>query len=294
MDLLRRTIPITTPAPEMERHQSWRMRDIFEDIFENQPLDPMESARHNMRPNLRTRFYKEASAGDHKGEGGFAVLLDGRPVRSPARKLVAAPARELAQAIVAEWQAQDKFVDPATMPLTRLANSIIDGVVTAPEPVAAEIEKYLRTDMLFYRAPEPEGLVALQRQHWDPVIAWARDTFNVRFVLAEGVVHVEQPAESVAKTRAAIFANVGDIADDIVATWRLGALHVATGLTGSALLALALAAGRLSPDDAWTAAHVDEDWNIDFWGRDELALDRRAFRRKEFDAAALVLAALRA
>ena len=270
------------------------MRDIFEDIFQNQPLDPMESARRNMRPKLRTRFYKEASAGDHEGEGGFAVLLDGRPVRSPARKLVAAPKRELAQAIAAEWQAQDKVVDPATMPLARLANSIIDGVVTAPEPVAAEIERYLGTDMLFYRAPEPDGLVALQRQHWDPVIAWARDAFDARFVLAEGAVHVEQPAESVAKTCAVIFADVGDTAGDIVAAWRLGALHVATGLTGSALLALALAAGRLSPDDAWTAAHVDEDWNIHFWGRDELALYHRAFRRKEFDAAALVLAALRA
>jgi chaperone required for assembly of F1-ATPase len=268
------------------------MRDIFEDIFENQPLDPMESARRNLRPNLRTRFYNEASAGDHKGddEGGFAVLLDGRPVRSPSRKLVAAPKRELAQAIAAEWQAQDKVVDPAVMPLTRLANSIIDGVVPAPEPVAAEIEKYLGTDMLFYRAPEPEGLIALQRQHWDPVIAWAHEAFGARFVLAEGVVHVEQPAESLAKARAVISANVGAT----LSAWRLGALHVATGLTGSALLALALDAGRLAPDDAWTAAHVDEDWNMDFWGRDEQAADRRAFRRKEFDAAALVLAALRA
>jgi len=268
------------------------MRDIFEDIFENQPLDPMESARRNLRPNLRTRFYKEATAGEHKteGEGYFAVLLDGKPVRSPARKLLAAPHRELAQAIAAEWQMQDKVVDPATMPLTRLANSIIDGVVPAPEPVAAEIAKYLGTDMLFYRAPEPAGLIALQTQHWDPVIAWARDAFGARFVLTEGVVHVEQPAESLAKTRAVIFANVGDTAGG----WRLGALHVATGLTGSALLALALNDGQLSPDDAWTAGHVDEDWNVGFWGRDEQALERRAFRRREFDAAALVLAALRA
>jgi chaperone required for assembly of F1-ATPase len=270
------------------------MRDIFEDIFENQPLDPMESARRNMRPNLRTRFYKEASAGDHSGDGGFAVLLDGKPVRSPARKLVAAPRRELAQAIAAEWQAQDKVVNPAVMPLTRLANSIIDGVVPAPEPVAAEIEKYLGTDMLFYRAPEPAGLIALQRQHWDPVIAWAHETFGARFVLAEGVVHVEQLAESLAKTRAVISANVGNTTGSVASAWRLGALHVATALTGSALLALALDAGRLSSDAAWTAAHVDEDWNMGFWGRDELELERRAFRRKEFDAAALVLAALRA
>ena len=109
-------------------------------------------------------------------------------------------------------------------------------------------------------------------------------------MLAEGVIHIEQPAESLAKARVVISANVRDV----IGAWRLGALHVATGLTGSALLALALAAGRLSPDEAWTAAHVDEDWNMGFWGRDEQAADRRAFRRREFDAAALVLAAFRA
>ncbi len=266
------------------------MRDIFAEIFENQPLDPMEAARRSMRSNLRARFYKDASAAEHRneGEGGYPVLLDGRPVRSPARKPLAAPAKELAQAIAAEWQAQDKVIDPAAMPLTRLANSIIDGVVAAPEPVAAEIEKYLGTDMLFYRAAEPEGLVALQRQHWDPVIEWAHETFGARFVLAEGVMHIEQPKESIAEARVAI-ATTGDV----IGAWRLGALHVVTALTGSALLALALAAGHLTPDGAWTAAHVDEDWNMQFWGRDDLALERRAYRRKEFDAAAAALAALR-
>ena len=269
------------------------MRDIFEEIFENQPLDPMEAARRNMRTNLRARFYKEASASEQKSEGqgegsGFAVLLDGRAVRSPARKPLAAPRRELALAIAAEWHAQEKVIDPGVMPLTRLANSIIDGVVPAPQPVADEIEKYLGTDMLFYRAADPDGLVALQRQHWDPVLDWAHDSFGARFVLAEGVMHVAQPAESIAKARGAISSG-----SDIAGAWRLGALHVVTAITGSALLALALAEGRLASDAVWTAAHVDEDWNMQFWGRDELALERRAYRRKEFDAAAAVLAALR-
>jgi len=140
MGLLRRTIPITHCDPICAGNPRQnpmtpirRMRDIFEDIFENQPLDPMESARRNMRPNLRARFYKDASVGDQEGEGGFAVLLDGRPVRSPARKLLAAPRRELAQAIAAEWQAQEKVIDPAAMPLTRLANSIIDWRDPAPQ-----------------------------------------------------------------------------------------------------------------------------------------------------------------
>jgi chaperone required for assembly of F1-ATPase len=261
------------------------MRDIFEDIFANQPLDPREAARRSLRPNLRARFYKEATAGE--GEGGFAVLLDGRGIRTPARKPLAAPVRPLAQAIADEWSAQEKVVDPGAMPLTRLANSIIDGVAPAPAPVADEIEKYLGTDMLFYRASEPEALVALQRQHWDPVVAWARDALGARFVLAEGVMHVAQPREGIAAARATISGT-----NDASGHWRLGALNVATTITGSALLALALAEGRLSPDDVWTAAHVDEDWNMQFWGRDELALERRNYRRKEFDAAAIILAAL--
>ena len=168
------------------------MRDIFEEIFENQPLDPTESARRNMRPKLRARFYQEATVGE--GPEGFPVLLDGRPVRTPARRLLAAPVRGLAEAMAAEWDAQQDKVDPAAMPLTRLANSIIDGVAPAPEPVAAEIEKYLGTDLLFYRAAEPDGLVASQRQHWDPIVEWARDTLGARFVLVEGVMHVAAAA----------------------------------------------------------------------------------------------------
>ena len=134
------------------------MRDIFEEIFENQPLDPSKSARRNMRPKLRKRFYQAVTVGE--GPEGFPVLLDGRPVRTPARRSLAAPARELAQALASEWDAQQDKVDPAAMPLTRLANSIIDGVAPAPGPVAAEIEKYLGTDLLFYRAERPDGLVA--------------------------------------------------------------------------------------------------------------------------------------
>ena len=215
------------------------------------------------------------------------MLLDGRAVRTPARKPAGRAGAPLAQAIAAEWSAQEKVVDPAAMPLTRLANSIIDGVAPAPAPVADEIEKYLGTDLLFYRASEPEGLVALQRQHWDPVVAWARDAFGARFVLAEGVMHVVQPARR-SRRRAQAISGV----DDARGHWRLGALNVATTITGSALLALALAERHLSPDEVWTAAHVDEDWNMQFWGRDELALQRRDYRRREFDAAALVLSAL--
>jgi chaperone required for assembly of F1-ATPase len=264
------------------------MRDIFEDIFTGEPPDPMASARRNMRPALRGRFYDIATA-DGEAAEGFAVLLDGRPIRTPARRVLAAPVSMLAEAIAAEWNAQEKVIDPAAMPLTRLANSIIDGVVPAPAPVAAEIEKYLGTDLLFYRAAEPEGLVGAQRGCWDPIVDWARDMLGARFVLAEGVMHVAQPGEAVAAAMAAVPHHPAEPKDH----WRLGAINAVTTLTGSALLALALAAGRLSTEQAWAAAHVDEDWNMQFWGRDELALERRAYRFAEMQAAAQVLEALR-
>ena len=259
------------------------MRDIFEEIFENQPLDPEESARRSMRPNLRARFYQAATVGE--GPEGFAVLLDGRPVRTPARRHLVAPARVLAEALAVEWDAQKDRVDPAVMPLTRLANSIIDGVMPAPQPVAAEIEKYLGTDLLFYRAATPAGLVASQEQHWDPIVDWARQKLGAHFALTEGIVHVAQPEEAIAAAVRAIPNGV-----EVKGAWRLGALNVVTTLTGSALLALALAAGRLTTDEAWAAAHVDEDWNMSLWGRDELALDRRAKRFAEMQAAGTVLA----
>jgi chaperone required for assembly of F1-ATPase len=252
------------------------MRDLFEDIFKEPPLDPTEAARRNMRV-LRRRFYQAAGAAET--EAGFAVELDARPVRTPGRRVLALPARALAAAVAAEWDGQGELIDPATMPLTRLANTVIDGVAAAPDPVRDEIARYLTSDLVFYRADAPEGLVARQAEHWDPILQWARDRHGARFVLSEGVVFVRQPEPAVAAMRAAIPSD----------PWRLGAVAAITTLTGSALIALALAAGAVSADAAWAAAHVDEDWNMDFWGRDGLAMSRRAFRRAELDAAAAVL-----
>lgn len=252
------------------------MRDILEDLFGDEPLGPVEAARRNMRPNLRKRFYKRASP----GEGApYPVLLDGRSVKTPAGGTLAAPVPPLAEAIAAEWNAQGERIDPATMPLTRLANTIIDGVTPNPEPIADEIAKYLGSDLVCYRADAPEGLVAAQAHHWDPVLAWTREAHGARFVLSEGVTFVAQPEGAVAAVRAAIPRD----------PWRLGAVHVVTTLTGSALLALAVAARRLDVDQAWAAAHVDEDWNMDFWGRDELAMQRRTARFADMQAACMVL-----
>ena len=139
-----------------------------------------------------------------ESDGAFRVLLDGKPVKTPARRNLAAPSRALAQNIADEWDAQKDVIDPGKMPLTRLANSIIDGVVDAPGPVAEEIEKYLGSDLLFYRADGPEGLTKAQETHWDPVVAWARDDLGARFILAEGVVFAPQPEEAIKAARTAI------------------------------------------------------------------------------------------
>jgi chaperone required for assembly of F1-ATPase len=254
------------------------MRDIFTEIFENQPLDPREAARRGARATLRKRFYSQAHIGE-AADGGFPLLLDGKPVKTPARRPLAAPAAALAEKIAEEWNAQAAQIDPARMPLTRLANAVIDAVADMPDAVADEVAKYLGSDLLCYRAAAPEGLVASQTRAWDPVLAWARETMGARFVLAQGVVHVAQPAEAIAAMGAKIPAN----------PWRLGAVSTITTLTGSALLALALAEGALDADAIWAAAHVDEDWQRSQWGSDDAEIERRAYRYGEFGAAVTVL-----
>jgi chaperone required for assembly of F1-ATPase len=252
------------------------MRELFEI---SQAENPMEAARRGARPILRQRFYENASVAETPQ--GHALQLDGKPVHTPARCLLVAPSASIAQDLAAEWNAQTDVIDPAKMPLTRLANAIIDGVAAAPQPVAAEVEKYLASDMLFYRAGARDGLVERQAKHWDPILQWARDTLGAKFMLGEGVVYVAQSDAALSAARAAIPAD----------PWRLGAVHVITTLTGSALIALAVADGFLSPDAAWQVAHVDEDWNMEQWGRDDMAMQRRIFRLAEFQAAATVLRA---
>jgi chaperone required for assembly of F1-ATPase len=252
------------------------MRDILEDIFKNQPLDPIEAARKSVRVNLRKRFYKQAGTADN------AVTLDGKPVMTPKRRALKAPNAAIAQAIAGEWDAQRDTIDPGAMPLTRLANAIIDGVADAPDAVRDEIVKYLGSDLVFYRADQPDGLVEQQAQHWDPVIAFARDTYGARFVLAQGIVHQSQPPEAIAAAAVSIPHE----------PWQLGALAAITTITGSALIALALAAKAIETDAAWAAAHVDEDWNAAKWGEDTEVKARRAARRAEFDAAVLILRAV--
>jgi len=253
------------------------MRELFDN---DSSQDPVEAARRSVRRNQRNRFYDNATA--VAAADGFAVRLDDKPVRTPAGRVLAAPTLALAQAIAAEWNAQRDVIDPAKMPLTRLVNSIIDGVSDRAGAVAAEAEKYLTSDLVCYRATSPKGLAERQAEEWDPILNWAGETFGATFSVAEGIVHVAQPAQALTAAGAAV---PGD-------PWRLGAVHAVTTLTGSALIALALARGRLTAGEAWQAANVDEDWNREQWGSDEKALEHSAARFAELQAAALVLSLL--
>ena len=256
------------------------MRELFDEVVGRSPLDPQESARQAMRTPLRKRFYKDA--GTAAAEGGFNVTLDGRPIRTPSGRVVVVPVKALAEAVAAEWQAQGDNIDPATMPLTRFANSVVQAVVDRTDDVREDIAKYLQSDLLFYRAGHPEGLVVREAEHWDPALDWARDALGAHFILSEGIMHVTQPDTAVQAARNALPTG----------PWTVAAAHVVTTLTGSALLALALVHGVRDADQVWAAAHVDEDWNAAQWGADEEAVSRRAAKQVDYEAAVRILRAV--
>jgi chaperone required for assembly of F1-ATPase len=244
--------------------------------------DSVKAARDPARP-LPKRFYKEAGVAG--AEGGFGVLLDGRPVNTPAKRRVVVPWRPLAEAMAAEWAAQGETIDPATMPLTKIVNSALDGVADRMAEVEAELVRYAGSDMICYRAGDPESLAAAQRAAWDPLVAFARDRLGARLALAEGVMFATQSEAALAALAAAVRAYVGEGQG---AALRLTALHVMTTLTGSLAIALAKSLNEIDLATAWAAAHIDEDFQMRTWGEDAEALARRETRFREMTAAAFV------
>jgi chaperone required for assembly of F1-ATPase len=263
------------------------MRELFDQIGAGDPLDPVQSARGSMRRSLRPRFFERAQV--EESDGAFGITLDGHPIRTPAQRLLELPGRALAEHVASEWNAQRDVIDPAKMPLTRLANAIIDRAVDAGPALVADIEKYLACDLVLYRADTPQGLVIRQAAAWDPILEWAAAHLEARFRCRSGMSFRAQSEDGLRAARGAIPASA-----PTQDAWRLGGMHSITTLTGSALIALAVAGGALSPAQAWAAAHVDEDWNMEQWGSDELALALRADRFAEMQAAALVLQSLHA
>lgn len=234
---------------------------------------PRGPIKDTMLKPLAKRFYKTASV---SASAPFAILLDGRAVKTPAKRPLHLPSRALAEAIAAEWNAQGAEINPAHMPLTRFANTALDAVSQTLPEVAADIVSYAGRDLLCYRAAAPADLVRAQSAMWDPVIAWFDETYGARLCVVTGIMPVDQPPPSLAAIAKALAPHDA---------FRLTALHVMTTLTGSALLSLAHAEGFLSADDAWAAAHVDEDHQIALWGEDYEASDRRRRRTNDFLAA---------
>ena len=232
-----------------------------------------------MKKPLIKRFYKTANA----GEGG-QILLDGRAVKTPKKRALRLPTNACAEAVAAEWAAQGAEINPGSMPLTRFANTAIDAVADTLDAVAADIVAYAARDLLCYRAEPLHDLARLQAAKWDPVLDWAKTALHAPFRAVAGIMPIDQPAAALTAIAAAIEPHEA---------FRLTALHVMTTLTGSALLALAHARGFLKCDQAWAAAHVDEDYQIALWGEDDDAGDRRARRAAEFHAASRFLAMLR-
>ncbi|MBZ9677015.1 ATP12 family chaperone protein [Mesorhizobium sp. ES1-1] len=262
------------------------MRDILNDLEAGKYLsdpDPVRRAQIQMKTPLPKRFYETASVAPVAE--GFAVHLDGKPVRTPGRALLVLPTQAAAALIADEFAAQGETIDPVTMPVMRLVNTAIDGVAGNTLPVQEDILRFASSDLLCYRADAPQGLVDRQNQHWDPVLDWARGSLGARFNLAEGIIHVEQPRETID----ALGVHLSRRADPL----RLAAIHLMTTLTGSALLALAVDSGELDVEAAWAAGHVDEDWQIEHWGQDAEAVARRAARKRDMLAAVRLLEALK-
>lgn len=239
-------------------------------------IDPVAMARKDMKKALPKRFYKTAAA--EKRDGAFVLVLDGKSAHTPGRNAIALPSQEAGDAVAAEWAAQGEFIEPGLMPLTRMVNSALDGVVWEMDAVRAEIVKYAGTDLLCYRASEPESLVGAQSVAWDPVLALMREHLRADFAISRSMTYVAQPEsalEAVRKVVAAVRAPIP-----------LAALNVMTTIMGSCILGLAVAQRWISAEQGWAAAHVDEDFQIRNWGEDDEAQARRQRRWVDMSAAA--------
>ncbi len=245
--------------------------------------NPMKRAQVAMarQPALR-RFYKDVAIVEWPD--GFAITLDGRQARTPGRRALALPCAAAAEVVAAEWRAQGETIEPSRMHATRIANTALDSFEGRIPEVQADVAAYAASDLVIYRAGEPDGLVASQNRRWNPVVAWAEATLGTRFTLAEGIMHQPQSEAALAAVRAAVERRTDSIG--------LAALHVCTTLTGSCLIALMAAEGALSGEEAWEASIVDEAWNASLWGWDEEAERRLAARKEEFLAAHALVRAL--
>jgi chaperone required for assembly of F1-ATPase len=229
------------------------------------------------------RFYKETAV--EAADGGYRVLLDGKPMRTPAKAVLVAPTRALAEAIAKEWHDVPEAAELNVfhLRLTRLAATALDRVTVQRDRVVEDTAKYAGSDMLCYRAPAPSTLVERQQAVWQPLLDWAAERYGARLVVAEGTTFVEQPADAVARLRERVAAH-GDLA--------LAALYNLTHISGSLVIALAVAEGHLPADQAFAAAQLDELYQIERWGEDPTSTLRHENIKHDIEAGARFLALL--
>lgn len=223
------------------------------------------------------RFWKETKVAET--DGGFEVLLDGRKVKTPAKTPLTVPTRALADAIAAEWDAQDGKIDPESMPVTRAANAAIDKVATQRAEVVEMLAAYGGTDLLCYRAPEPQELIARQAELWDPLLEWLESNHSVRLTIASGVMYVAQEAEAETALHVLV---------DRFNEFEIAPFHDLVAMSGSLVIALAVADGHLDIANAWQLSRVDETWQEEQWGMDEEASELAARKRLQFENAARI------
>lgn len=221
------------------------------------------------------RFWKEASVAE--AEGGWAVRLDGRPVRTPAKAPLVLPTRALAEAVAAEWDAQVEVVDPRSMPFTRTANAAIDKVAPQFDDVARMLADYGDADLLCYRAEGPEALVTRQAAGWDPLLDWAAEVLQAPLTPVAGVMHAPQPGESLRALGNRVFA---------LTPFELAAFHDLVTISGSLVIGFAVIEGHRPVAELWAASLIDDVWEEEVWGPDEEAAERLRARRKAFFQAA--------
>jgi chaperone required for assembly of F1-ATPase len=220
------------------------------------------------------RFYKDVAVGTEAE--GFTVLLDGRPVRTPARHVLLLPTRALAEAVAEEWRQQGDTLEPLGMRVTRLAVTAVDLMPGRRGDAVEEVAGYAATDLLCYRAAHPANLVARQAAAWQPWLDWAEQQHDARLVPASGIMPVAQPEPALRALRAAV-ERLGD--------WRLVGLHAATTLLGSLVLGLAFERGALDREKAFATALLDELFEIEQWGEDDEQARRHARIRADLAAA---------
>jgi chaperone required for assembly of F1-ATPase len=247
-------MPIVLEKTMTEETPDERMRRLLTGQFQKQ---------------LPRKFYKDVQISDIN-----AILLDGRPVKTPMKNPLKLPTQKLAEAVAQEWIVQNKVIDPELMPLTKLANTALDRATAERQSVIDEIVAYAASDLVCYRADRPPELVHLQLEKWQPVVKWAESALQTQIKTTNSIVHVKQSEACLNAVRKHV---------EIFNPWQLTGVYLLMTLTGSTLLALMLKAKSAAPESVWSAAHVDEDYQISQWGEDNEAIARRKYRKREFD-----------